>query len=44
MIQAESKSFAEEFSLAYLESVVATVSAIIDRMRTNQQSSLDDST
>jgi hypothetical protein len=41
--QAESRRFAEEFSLAYLERVAAPVSAIIDRIRTNQQSSLDDS-
>jgi hypothetical protein len=42
MKQAKSKRFAEEFSLAYLERVAAPVSAIIDRIRTNQQSSLDD--
>jgi hypothetical protein len=41
--QAESRKFADEFSLAYLERVVAPVSAIIDRIRTNQQSCLDDS-
>jgi hypothetical protein len=43
MKQAESRRFPEEFSLVYLERVVAPVSAIIDRIRTNQQSSLDDS-
>jgi hypothetical protein len=42
MKQAKSKRFAEEFSLAYLERVAAPVSAIIERIRTNQQSSLDD--
>jgi hypothetical protein len=42
MKQAKSKRFAEEFSLAYLERVVAPVSAIIDRIRTSQQSSRDD--
>jgi hypothetical protein len=42
MKQAIRKRFTEEFSLAYLERVVAPVSAIIDRIRTNQQSSLDD--
>jgi hypothetical protein len=42
MKQANSKRFDEDFSIAYLESVVAPVSAIIDRIRTNQQRSLDD--
>jgi hypothetical protein len=42
MKQAKSKRFAEEFSIAYLERVVAPVSAIIDRIRMNQQRSLDD--
>jgi hypothetical protein len=42
MKQAKSKKFPEEFSIAYLDRVVALVSAIIDRIRTNQQRSLDD--
>ena len=42
MKQAKSKRFDEDLSLAYFESVVAPVSAIIDRMRTNQQRSLED--
>jgi hypothetical protein len=39
---ARSKRFAEEFTLAYFEIVVATVSAMIDRIRTNQHLSLDE--
>jgi hypothetical protein len=42
MTQAKSKRFDEDFSIAYLERVVAPVSAIIDRIRTNQQRSLDE--
>jgi hypothetical protein len=43
MKQAESRRFAEDFSLAYLGRVATPISAVFDRRRTNQQSSLDDS-